>query len=199
MFANRYTAVIDANVLVSAPKRDLIFTLARAEMYRFRWTERILTETETALVSVFSERGLSAEEATARAAASCRAMREAFPEAMIPGRFDQVPPYPDFPDSEDHHIVHAAILSRASMIVTENLKHFPEPALEELELEARSADGFIADAIDLDQIRAAEAVKQLRQRLTRPAYSAEDLLDLWEQRHGLTQTVALLRPFQGLI
>ncbi len=85
------------------------------------------------------------------------------------------------------------------MIVTENLADFPSEALQPFELEAKSADSFIADAIDLDQIRTAEAVKQLRTRLRNPAYSAEELLDTWEQRHGLTETVALLRPYQGLI
>jgi predicted nucleic acid-binding protein len=197
MFANRYTALIDANVLVSAPKRDLIFTLARAEMFRFRWSTRILQETETALVSVFSERKISGAES--RAKASCEAMKNAFPEAMIEGDFADVPNYYGLSDKGDHHVLHAAVRCKASMIVTDNLKHFPAAALSEYELEAKSADGFIADAIDLDQIRTAEAVKQLRSRLTNPPYTAEDLLDLWEQRHGLTETVALLRPYQGLI
>lgn len=197
MFANRYTALIDANVLVSAPKRDLIFTLARAEMYRFRWSHRIVEETETALVSVFSDRKVAEPEK--RAAASCEAMMRAFPEAMIPGDFTNVPAYPGFPDESDHHVMHAAIRCKSSMIVTENLKDFPAEALDQYELEAKSADGFIADAIDLDQFRAAENVKKLRARLTNPAYSAEQLLDIWENRHGLTETVALLRPFQGLI
>ncbi|WP_291079137.1 PIN domain-containing protein [Hyphomonas sp.] len=197
MFANRYTALIDANVLVSAPKRDLIFTLAQAEMYRFRWSERILKETEAALALVFNKHGKpNAED---RAKASCGGMRSLFPEAMIDADFSATPAYPGLPDANDHHVVHAAILCKASMIVTENLADFPSEALQPFELEAKSADSFIADAIDLDQIRTAEAVKQLRTRLRNPAYSAEELLDTWEQRHGLTETVALLRPYQGLI
>jgi hypothetical protein len=36
MFANRYTALIDACVLVSAPRRDLLLTLAEAEFFRVR-------------------------------------------------------------------------------------------------------------------------------------------------------------------
>tara|TARA_R110000868_G_scaffold153694_1_gene379268 strand:+ start:1004 stop:1603 length:600 start_codon:yes stop_codon:yes gene_type:complete len=199
MFANRYTALVDANVLVSSPKRDLILTLARAEMYRFRWTNRIIHETETALVSVFAKRGLEQDVAEQRATASCAAMLGAFPEAMIEGDFNTVPSYPSLPDKKDYHVMHAAIRCKASMIVTDNLKDFPSEALADYELEVKSADGFIADAIDLDQIRTAEAVKRLRQRLSEPPYTAEELLDIWEQRHGLTQTVALLRPFQGLI
>lgn len=199
MFANRYTALLDANVLVSAPKRDLILTLARAEMFRFRWTDRILQETEAALVSVFSSRGISEEEAKARASNTCAKMAEAFPEAMIDGNFNEVPAYPSLPDPKDHHVLHAAIRCKASMIVTENSSDFPAEALDDFELEAKTADGFIADAIDLDQIRTAAAIKGLRLRLKNPAMEAEALLDLWETRHGLVDTVSLLRQYQRLI
>ena len=34
MFANRYTALVDACTLVSAPRRDLLLTLAEAEFFR---------------------------------------------------------------------------------------------------------------------------------------------------------------------
>lgn len=199
MFANRYTALVDANVLVSAPKRDLILTLAQAEMYRFRWTRRILQETENALADMFQKRGLPADAAEMRAQASCKSMQNVFPEAMIEGDFQTVPEYENLPDKKDAHVLHAAICCKAAMIVTDNLKDFPTEVLTGHELEAKSADDFIADAIDLDQIRTAEAVKQLRSRLSNPAYSAEELLDVWEKRHGLSQTVAMLRPFQGLI
>ncbi|HRJ01108.1 MAG TPA: PIN domain-containing protein [Hyphomonas sp.] len=199
MFANRYTALIDACVLVSAAKRDLILSLAHAEMFRFRWTDRIMAETETALTAIFSERLGSQKDAASRATHSCKAMCEAFPEAMIEGNFSDVPAYDGVPDKNDHHIIHAAVLGKASMIVTDNLKHFPEDALRPHDIEVRSADAFIADAIDLDRIRAAEAVKALRARLINPTVTAQDLLDRWEQHHGLVETVRLLRDYQGLI
>ena len=37
------------------------------------------------------------------------------------------------------------------MIVTENLKDFPATVLSDLDMEAKSADAFIADTIALDQ------------------------------------------------
>jgi hypothetical protein len=199
MFANRYTALVDACVLVSAPKRDLILTLAHAEMFRFRWTGRIMGETEVALTAIFTERAANSIDGRNRARRACESMCEAFPEAMIEGDFSAVPAYDGIPDIDDHHIVHAAILGKASMIVTDNLRHFPEAVLTQHDIEVRSADTFIADAIDLDRIRAAEAVKALRARLLHPAISAHDLLDRWEQHHGLLQTVSLLRDYQGLI
>jgi len=199
MFANRYTALIDANVLASAPKRDLILTLARAEMYRFRWTGRIMKETESALVLMFLARDFDDATAQARAAASIAAMVSAFPEAMIDGDFSDTPAFDGMPDPKDHHILHAAIRCQASMLVTDNIRDFPPDVLEPYAIEIATADNFIADAIDLDSVRAAEAVKGLRARLGNPPLDAEALLDLWDTRHGLSQTVSLLRPYQGLI
>lgn len=49
MFANRFTALIDACVLAGALKRNLILSLAAAEFFRIRWSTRILDETETAI------------------------------------------------------------------------------------------------------------------------------------------------------
>ena len=69
MFANRYTALIDACVLVSAPRRDLLLTLAEAEFFRVRWSRRILQQTQHALRKVLAERGLEAADATVERAA----------------------------------------------------------------------------------------------------------------------------------
>lgn len=81
MFANRYTALVDACTLVSAPRRDLLLTLAEAGFFRVRWSQRILDETRTALDKIFAERGLA--DAPTRAARSVDAMHQAFPEALV--------------------------------------------------------------------------------------------------------------------
>lgn len=49
MFANRFTAVVDACVLCSPLKRNVILSLAEAELFRVRWSDEILDETEKAI------------------------------------------------------------------------------------------------------------------------------------------------------
>ncbi len=49
MFANRYTAFIDACTLAGTLKRNLLLTLAEAEFFRVRWSEQVLDETEAAI------------------------------------------------------------------------------------------------------------------------------------------------------
>lgn len=40
MFANRFTALIDACALAGALKRNLLLTLAEAEFFRLRWSDQ---------------------------------------------------------------------------------------------------------------------------------------------------------------
>jgi hypothetical protein len=56
----------------------------------------------------------------------------------------------------------AAWVLMAAIIVTENLKHFPNQILSTRNMEAKSADAFIADTIALDEGRAVAAIRQMR-------------------------------------
>jgi len=102
-------------------------------------------------------------------------------------------PYDILPDPGDAHVLAAALKTRAAIIVTDNLKDFPAEILGPLNLEARSADDFIADTIALDPGRAVAAVRTMRERFKRPEKTAEVLL-LDMEAEGLTETVDVLRP-----
>jgi hypothetical protein len=100
------------------------------------------------------------------------------------------------PDPNDAHVLAAALKTQAATIVTDNLKHFPESFLVPLNIEARSTDDFIADAIALDTGRAVAAIKRMRARFKKPEKTAADLpLDM--EAVGLTSTVDILRPFEA--
>lgn len=192
MFANRFTALVDACSLVSAPRRDLLLTLAEAEFFRLRWSAEILDETERAIARLHAARGRPAPEAAARR--NREAMEMAFEDAMVANFDDFRPACAGLPDAGDAHVLAAALKTEAHMIVTENLKHFPADLLRPLNIEAKSADAFIADTLSLHIARGAAAVRLLRTRLKKPAMSAEDYL-LRLEAHGLAQTVDELRPY----
>lgn len=178
MFANRFTAVIDACVLADAAKRDLILSLAEAGLFRPRWSDRILSETESALKVILQDR----PDFTERASRSVRRISEAFEEAMDDQYADIVNSLDCLPDKNDHHVLAVAITSQASVIVTDNIKHFPQEILSPYNLEAKTADDFIADSIDLDYPKSIEAVRVMRERLNRPAMSAEELIEVWRKK-----------------
>lgn len=191
MFANRYTAIIDACSLVSAPKRDLLLTLAEDEFFRVRWSDKILEETETALATKIFK-NLEKEDALKRAANSINAMKAAFPEALV--ELNRQPFATGLPDENDEHVIMSAIQTQAQAIVTENIKDFPAKILDKFNIEVRTADDFIADTIALDVGKAVARIKTLRTRLQKPDMSPEKYI-LSLESHGLLETVSILSDY----
>lgn len=190
MFANRFTAFIDACSLAGALRRNLLLTLAEAEFFRLRWSSMVLTETEAAIEKMLGAKG--ATDAAASAARARSSMEAAFEDAMVEGFDDLLSVGALLPDSDDAHVLAAAIKTRAAMLVTENLKHFPQAALQRLNIEVRSSDAFIADTIALDPGKAVAAIRTMRLRLKKPEKTAEILL-LDMEATGLVETADALR------
>lgn len=68
MFANRYTALIDACVLARVLPRNLLLSLAEAGFFRVRWSGPVLDETGRAIAKLL--RAQSSSEADAEAMAT---------------------------------------------------------------------------------------------------------------------------------
>lgn len=190
MFANRYTAFIDACSLASTLKRNLLLTLAEAEFFRVRWSSEVMAETESAIEKIL--RGKSVPDAKERASRARLAMEEAFEDASVDDYEQFLAVCAGLPDEGDAHVLAAALKIHAATIVTENLSDFPAEHLGRLNIEARSADAFIADTIALDPGRAVAAIRRMRERFKRPEKTAEALL-LDMEADGLTETVDVLR------
>lgn len=197
MFANRFTALVDACSLAGVASRNLLLTLAEAEFFRLRWSDEILNETERAIAKILAARGVA--DAADQALRNRRAMETAFEDAMVRGYADFLPTCAGLPDRKDAHVLAAALKTEAHMIVTENLKDFPAFVLSPLNIEAKSADAFIADTLSLHIGRGVEAVRLMRERLKNPPQmSAEEFL-LRLEAAGLTETVNELRPHVGVL
>lgn len=190
MFANRFTVLLDANVLAPLLTRDMLLSLAGADFFRPRWTERIMGETERAIIKMCRDYGKADPENAARQA--CGSMNDAFEDAIVTGYEAIESGLTDLPDPGDMHVIAAAIETGASIIVTDNLKDFPATVLGSHGIEAKSANAFLADAIDLKPEKAAKALALMRARFNNPAITAEDLLLKMEAR-GLGDAADLLR------
>jgi hypothetical protein len=196
LFANRYTALIDACALADVLRRNLLLTLVRAEFFRVRWSQPIMEETQAAIGRMLGARDIP--DATARAARARAEMERAFEDAMVDGFDHFLAVCEAMPDRNDRHVLAAAIGAQAQVIVTENLRHFPDHVLAPFDIEARSADAFIADTAMLDMGRAAVAVQRMRLRFGSPPVSVDDLFIKLEAR-GLTETVDVLKPYADLL
>jgi predicted nucleic acid-binding protein len=180
-----FTVVYDANVLYSAPLRDLLVRLARTRLFHGRWTDVILDEAFRSIVANRPDLDPAALERTR--ALLCQAV----PDCLIEG-WEPLVDGLDLPDPDDRHVLAAAIRAGAQVIVTSNVKDFPPAALEPFHIEAQHPDVFILGVIDLDPGAVVTVVHQQQKDLVRKPMSVPQLLDLLE-RQGLVQSVTALR------
>ncbi len=115
----RYTAVLDACVLVPAALADTLLRIAEKGLYRPLWSDRILTEAQEAVEEIHP--GIDVTKRFAD-------MRDAFDDALVTGS-EGLEAGIIVPDEDDRHVVAAAIRGGAQAIVTANLDDFPESAL----------------------------------------------------------------------
>ena len=96
------------------------------------------------------------------------------------------------PDPDDRHVLAAAIKAGAQVIVTRNLKDFPESDLQPWDIEAKSPDAFVLDQVHIDIRAVAASVRQIADSRTNPPEAIEDVLTQLE-RDGLVESVTALR------
>ncbi|MFD3594451.1 PIN domain-containing protein [Nocardia sp. NPDC058640] len=180
-----FIVVYDANVLYGNAVRDLFIRLARAKVVRAQWTDRILDE---ALGSLAAKRPDIAAEKIAQLR---QMIVTAVPDCRIEG-YEPLVENLKLPDPDDRHVLAAAIRAGAQIIVTSNLKDFPDEYIAGWNIAAKSPDDFLLDLIDLDDRVVWGCVQEIAYSRRNPPETAEDVLDELE-RAGLVEAVAALR------
>lgn len=117
----RFTAVLDTNVVYPVIIRDILFWFAYYELYTPKWSEHIFDEWK----SVMIEKGVSEKEANKRISTA----NLAFPDALVKN-YKGLIGHLTLPDIDDRHVLAAAIKTNANLIVTNNIKDFPEEYLQ---------------------------------------------------------------------
>lgn len=186
-----FSVVHDACVLYPAPLRDLLMHLAMTDLYRAKWSEQIHEEWMRNLLH--SRPDISQE----RLKRTRQLMDMAVPDCLVSGHEYLIPTL-ELPDENDRHILAAAIHSHSSLILTFNLKDFPQSVLGRYAMEAMHPDEFLSDLIDLNAARVLSAVATHRRSLKNPPKTAAEYLDIL-LRQGLPETVSQLRQWEAAI
>src|SRR5215471_19401065 len=186
-----YTALLDANVLYPAPVRDLLLQLAVTDVFKARWTADIHREWIENLLDNEPHRDRAKLERTRDL------MDSNARDALVTG-YETLIPSLRLPDDNDRHILAAAIVSRCDVIVTSNLKDFPEAALAPFGIEAQHPDEFLCNHLNLAQGLFCRCVQKIRERLKNPPFTTDEYLETLT-RNGLVATAAELRPFAELL
>ena len=79
-------------------------------------------------------------------------------------------------DPDDEHVLAAAIHAQADLIVTFNLKDFPEEALAAHGVLAQHPDAFLVDRFNDNEALFAEAVRSIAEASKNPPYSIAEIV-----------------------
>jgi predicted nucleic acid-binding protein len=184
-----FTVVYDANVLYPAHLRDLLLTLAQAREFRARYTAEILEE---GFEHILANRPDLDRDRLAR---TRQLMERAIPDVLITGHMRLLDSL-ELPDPDDRHVLAAAIVAGAEVIVTDNTRDFPAEALAPYGIEAQNADVFVHHLVDLRPGVVVRAVETMSQRTKKPPLSVDEIIAALEHA-GLVQSMLALREVLG--
>lgn len=166
----RFPVFLDTNVLYPATLVDTLLRLSEAEIIRPHWSADVLDELQ---------RNLAERIGHERAVSRVGRMEEAFPEATVSGYDGLVGSMEN--DSKDRHVLAAAAYSGCEVIVTFNVKDFPEVALSPHGVVAVHPDAFLLDQLDLYPLRVAAALRRQSASTARPHLTLLDVLTSLEK------------------
>lgn len=154
-----YTAIIDACVLAQPLLRDVILSLAAEDVFVVKWSNSILEELKRTILNQDAKKGIKEEDTNRYIDFLFARMEEMFPDANTEANYSYNPGLPDsdIPDLNDLHVVGAAIGSNANVIVTLNLKHFPNRILPP-NLAVQSPGEFLLHTYTLYKVQVSNAL-----------------------------------------
>ena len=134
-----FPAFIDTCVLFPAALCDTVLRIAETQAFRPLWSGAVMTELHRNLVKL----GIPSDRVDHR----IDQMTQSFPDAMVTGYESLIDGMIN--DHKDRHVVAAAVRAHAEVIVTFNLKDFPDFALAPFDVAAVHPDDFLLDQLDL--------------------------------------------------
>ncbi len=164
----KFIAVLDTNVIYPLIIRDILFWFAHYNLYTPKWSENIFDEWRRVMIA----KGVTIADSNKRIDKA----NAAFPDALVEN-YKALINHLELPDEDDRHVMAAAIKTNAHLIVTNNLRDFPEAYLQSFGLSAKSADDFLTDIIDINQDQAVDAFKEMVLNKKNPAMDEFEVLD----------------------
>ncbi len=165
---SRFAAFLDANILYSMTQTDLIIEMARTGIFRALWSEDIHREWTGKLV----EAGRDPQKIEHRRLV----MDAAISDALVTGYEPHIGSLV-LPDPGDRHVLAAAIVGCANVIVTRNLKDFPEDAVAPYGIEVQHPDTFLIHQRGLSEQVFLQCVRRVRRRMRKPELSPDEYLE----------------------
>ena len=184
-------AFLDASVLYPALLRNILIRLAIDDLYRAFWSQHVQDEWTQALFRDRPDLPRAPIERTRRM------MEDSIDDAMVSG-YEPLIETLTLPDADDRHVLAAAIHCGARVIVTANLRDFPNATLALNDIEARHPDGFILGLLTDSPDEVLGTMRRLRRGLSKPPLTEAELLAAM-RRQGLSESADALGRFVGAL
>lgn len=168
-------AVFDACILYPFHLRNIVVQAAVDRLVEARWTDAIHEEWIRNLAA--NAQAIPME----RLQITRQLMNDALPTAMVTGYEEHVPAVA-LPDPDDRHIVAAAIAAKASLILTWNLRHFPESELKKFGLQRMTPDEFLSGLFEKVPDLVIGSLANARRNLSKSQVSAADFIRVLESQ-----------------
>jgi hypothetical protein len=162
-----FTAFFDANVFYGARLRSLVIELAQTKVFRARWSEHVHDEWIRNLLRNRPDLSAASLDKTRRA------MDSSVLDCLVTGYAGLIETL-TLPDPDDRHILAAAIIGRASCIVTFNLADFPPGYLGSFNLHAVHPDDFLLNTESIDPAVFAGAILSDFRHYSNPSLAFSD-------------------------
>jgi predicted nucleic acid-binding protein len=186
-----FAAMLDTSVLWPSLQRDFLLSLAIEGLYRPLWSTAILDELGHHEAQKLIGRGHDPALAERRAQRLVDRMSAAFDDAIVVN-WESLEGTFGLPDVDDEHVVAAALVGGADVIVTSNLKDFPPQQIPK-SLTVISPEQFAADTVAVSPDIARHAVIAMATRFIRPPSTVDEILDRLAARYAMIEAVELIR------
>lgn len=172
--------VLNACVLFPASLRDTLLRAADADLYRVHLTADILEEVRRNLV----KKGMQEQKAQRL----IDVIKEQFASGLVTHHGSLIASMPN--DEKDRHVLAAAVASKAQIIVTQNLKDFPQSLLDPFDVEAQSPDEFLVNLLYFNTEHMCQIMLEQARELRNPPRTVFEVLNTLTQHVPMFATLA---------
>lgn len=181
------SVILDSCVIFPMPLCDTLLSAAEADLYCVHFSQEILDGATRNLVK-------NGKMTDAKAARFQTMIKNTFPEAMVevpPSLVEAMTNHPG-----DRHVLAAAIIANAKIIVTDNLKHFPPEALEPYGIEVQHPDVFLTQLFDNDPESMVEVIRQQAEDLKNPPQTVAEIIEKLEKNNRVPEFASKVRFYE---
>lgn len=179
--------VLDACTLYPAALRDVLMRLSLHQLILARWTDAIHEEWIGAVLH--NRQDLDRERLQ-----RTRELMDLHAEGSLVTGYEGKMQGLELPDPDDRHVLAAAIETEADIILTWNLRDFPETVLAAYNVRAETPDNLLSRLFETRREELILVLRQARMSLKQPAVSASEYLESLRQQ-GLSRSCTLLEAF----